>query len=622
MMKKSRAQRNTSRRQPYAWLGAGALGVGLALAGAGTAHADDTSAATETPSARVSASAAAAPGARAATSKSTAAVRPAAPGRSPAATSRSVPASQPVSAAARSNRLTPARVAAVSGTRVAAVSGRPAPAVSASAEASPEVPTSAPTAAAASAGVVTPAPSQATIAATNWFSSTRSWLNEFDGPLAAAAQDVLVGVQRTLFSPAPTVKPVQYSIWTPEEPILGALKYAQPGGAAVSMQLTQAPTFGTVQLLSSGAYTYTPGPDFTGTDSFTAEVTAGGFNILEPFTPRTATVAVNINPTPLLAATTGFDIKNLSGQSVMLKTLEKEEGYERDVDALPAGTIVPIGGNYHVELTDYAFYSYVTYWEFAACVEVDCSGGKVSDRNTWVVKINRGVIGFGGNYWAGCLSGRCENADGRGIDGYDRDNPYGNAYGNRTVVLVDSPGTKRTITGAQAEKQGNIISAVCSTDGSYCSFVSNGPVTPSTIGKTKIFNNNSDGQLNITQTFAEQISAQSSTKFTYSQETSGNIGVKGSWGLAFKAAFGQELSSTNSLQTTTTVQINQILPAWTRGIATVGAPADRVIGTYTARIKNTEFTLTDVWFDFPQPQSTTQSYDWTTEEIKRPGRQD
>jgi hypothetical protein len=139
---------------------------------------------------------------------------------------------------------------------------------------------------------VTPAPSQATIAATNWFSSTRSWLNEFDGPLATAAQDVLVGVQRTLFSPAPTVKPVQYSIWTPEEPILGALKYVQPGGAAVSMQLTQAPTFGTVQLLSSGAYTYTPGPDFTGTDSFTAEVTAGGFNLLEPFTPRTSSVAV------------------------------------------------------------------------------------------------------------------------------------------------------------------------------------------------------------------------------------------------------------------------------------------------------------------------------------------
>ena len=39
-----RGRRGIRRRQPYAWLGAGALGVGLALAGAGAAHADDASA--------------------------------------------------------------------------------------------------------------------------------------------------------------------------------------------------------------------------------------------------------------------------------------------------------------------------------------------------------------------------------------------------------------------------------------------------------------------------------------------------------------------------------------------------------------------------------------------------
>ena len=43
MANKSGAQRNMPRRQPYGWLGASAvaLGVGVALAGAGTAHADD-----------------------------------------------------------------------------------------------------------------------------------------------------------------------------------------------------------------------------------------------------------------------------------------------------------------------------------------------------------------------------------------------------------------------------------------------------------------------------------------------------------------------------------------------------------------------------------------------------
>ena len=464
-------------------------------------------------------------------------------------------------------------------------------------------------------------PQLANAAVVDWFDSTAAWLATLpSGPLNELASGALLLVRRSLFNQLPTAGNSVQLATNRVGQVSGVIGAADLEGDPLTYTLTGLPEFGAVQLTQTGEYTYSPGPDFAGIDSFSVTVRDGGFNLLDPLSDRAAEVVVKVPDDslgPLVGQTTGFSIKNLSGQSVMVTSIQKEAGYENDVRALPAGTIVPIGGTYHVELTDYAFLEYETHWEFAECVEVDCAGGKVREYDTWLVEIQRGVIGFGGNYWAGCLGGRCENSDGRGIDGYDRDYGWRYAAGNRTVVLVDSPGTKRTISGAQAEKQGNIISAVCSTNGSYCSFVSNGPVTPSTIGKTKIFNNNSDGQLNITQTFAEQIAAQSSTKFTYSQETSGNIGVKGSWGLAFKAAFGQELSSTNSLQTTTTVQINQILPAWTRGIATVGAPADRVTGTYTAIIKNTEFTLTDVWFDFPQPQSTTQSYDWTTEEIKR-----
>jgi hypothetical protein len=459
-------------------------------------------------------------------------------------------------------------------------------------------------------------------AVVDWFDSTSASLATLPrGPLNELASGALLLVRRSLFNQLPTAGNSVQLTTNRVGQVSGVIGATDPEGDPLTYTLTGLPEFGAVQITQAGEYTYSPGPDFAGIDSFSVTVRDGGFNLLNPLSDRAAEVSVKVPDDslgPLVGQTTGFTIKNLSGQSVMLKTLQKEAGYENDVRALPAGTIVPIGGTYNVELTDYAFYEYKTRWEFAACVEVDCAGGKVSAYDTWLVEIQRGVIGFGGNYWAGCLGGgRCENNDGRGIDGYDRDYGWLYAAGNRTVVLVDSPGTTRTISGAEAEKQGNIISAVCSTNGAYCSFVSNGPVTPSTIGKTKIFNNNSDGQLNITQTFTESIAAQSSTKFTYSQETSGNIGVKGAWGLAFKAAFGQELSSTNSLQTTTAVQINQVLPAWTRGIATVGAPADRVTGTYTAIIKNTEFTLTDVWFDFPKPQSTTQSYDWTTEEIKR-----
>ena len=650
MVNSSRAQRNTRRRQPYAWLGAGALGVGLALAGAGTAHADD--------GVNETASTAAASSARASGNSAAGAAATSTP-RSPAATSRSAGPRQSVNdgagkraptAANRSTLAATPRVRSALPVSAASTSaGKPSASERAAQVVVPTPPVQNPPTASATAAVpseagdrplrrpveravAAPAPVAAraavnpaeaiNAAVVDWFDSTSAWLATLPrGPLNEWASGALLLVRRGLFNQLPTAGNSVQLTTNRVGQVSGVIGATDPEGDPLTYTLTGLPEFGAVQITQTGEYTYSPGPDFAGIDSFSVTVRDGGFNLLNPLSDRAAEVLVKVPDDslgPLVGQTTGFTIKNLSGQSVMLKTLQKEAGYENDVRALPAGTIVPIGGTYNVELTDYAFYEYKTRWEFAACVEVDCAGGKVSAYDTWLVEIQRGVIGFGGNYWAGCLGGgRCENNDGRGIDGYDRDYGWLYAAGNRTVVLVDSPGTTRTISGAEAEKQGNIISAVCSTNGAYCSFVSNGPVTPSTIGKTKIFNNNSDGQLNITQTFTESIAAQSSTKFTYSQETSGNIGVKGAWGLAFKAAFGQELSSTNSLQTTTAVQINQVLPAWTRGIATVGAPADRVTGTYTAIIKNTEFTLTDVWFDFPKPQSTTQSYDWTTEEIKR-----
>jgi len=605
MMKKSRAQRNTSRRQPYAWLGAGALGVGLALAGAGTANADDTSAATETSSARVSASAAAAPGARAATSKSTAAVRTAAPGRSPAATSRSVPASQPVSAAARSNRLTPARAAAVSGTRVAAVAGRSAPTVSASAEASPEVPTSAPTAAAASAGVVTPAPSQATIAATAWFSSTRSWLNEFDGPLATAAQDVLVGVQRTLFSPAPTVKPVQYSTWTPGEPILGALKYVQPGGAAVSMQLTQAPTFGTVQLLSSGAYTYTPGPDFTGTDSFTAEVTAGGFNILEPFTPRTATVAVNINPSGLVKATQGFDITNLSGQAVQLTEIQKEPGYESDVDSQPVGKILGIGETTRVELTFWVFYGYQTNFVFKPCVDVNCAGASDGGlkQTSWRAAIREFPPSFADTRWGyRCEEGDCTN-------GYSPIGPPANwsQYYERHIYLLDPPGTSRTLSGDEAQSQAKVINAVCATSGSFCQFEPSAN-TQNVTKAQEVFKvtNNTQSTQTVTKSDAVSVSATSSFGTTYTSEVSASFGQKDVFNIAAKQTFSSTESYTKAVQKTSTYSVNTPLPPGYVLTTTVDVPVVRVTGKFNAVIGNTTYNLTGVSFDFVDPNAPAQ----------------
>ena len=591
MVNSSRGQRNTRSRQPYAWLGAGALGVGLALAGAGTAHADEASAATETSSARVSASAAAAPGGTTATSRSTAAVRTAAPGRSPAATSRSVRGSQPVSAAAASERLTPARVAAVS--------GRPAPAVSVSAEVS-SVDTSAPTAAAASAGVVTPAPSQATIAATAWFSSTRGWLNGFDGPLAAAAQDVLVGVQRTLFSPVAIIKPVQYTSWTQGEPILGALQYVQPGGAGVSFQLTQAPASGTVQLLSDGTYTYAPGANFTGTDIFTAQVSSAGFNILEPFTPRTSTVTVNVNPEVLTQLTRGFDITNLTGRAVYVQKIIKEPGYENAVESAPAvGQILQPGQSAHVELTRYAFYSYDTLINFTSCSDIACTSYKEGAAGPWQVRMNVQLLD---TYRGDCNWNNCWNGSNQEIGPWSPNGFYG--LDNSVIKLVDEPGTSYTLTGAEGQQQANVLNTVCTAQGTTCQFVPTADTQDATKTQQvyKYTNSTQDNQT-VNQGATETVSATSSFGTTYSSEVSATFGQKEVFNFVAKQTFTSVQSLSNTTQKTTNWSVNTTLRPGYVLTTTLDVPVTRVTGDYTAVIGNTTYNLTGIYFDFIDPKA-------------------
>ena len=293
-----------------------------------------------------------------------------------------------------------------------------------------DVPQVSAAAVAAASPVATAAPSPATIAVTNWFSESWSWLSGFDNPLSQALQGALVEVQRRLFSPAPTVMPVQYTAWTPGDPILGALEYVQPGGAAVSFELTQAPGAGVVQLLSDGTYTYTPGADFTGTDSFTAQVTAGGFNILEPFTPRTASVTVNINPGFLTQQTQGYDFINRLDKGVILREIQIEPGYEESVDSPPAGTIVGPGQTLHVELTRWLSYYYTTHFIFVRCVDTWCGGQ--TRGGDWNVGIARLYVTSG----AWCDSGYCWDKDGVEIG---PTNP-GMETNKFVVQLADRPG--------------------------------------------------------------------------------------------------------------------------------------------------------------------------------------
>jgi hypothetical protein len=155
------------------------------------------------------------------------------------------------------------------------------------------------------------------------------------------------------------------------------------------MQLTQAPTLGTVQLLSSGAYTYTPGPDFTGEDSFTAEVTAGGVNLLELFAPRTVSVVVDINPGPPVMSFRGYQIKNQSANGVYLAFIQKEKGYENSVKSPPVGTVLKPGETFRVALENWDWYRYTTIFTFYGCFDESCGPSSLTTGKDWQVSLFR-----------------------------------------------------------------------------------------------------------------------------------------------------------------------------------------------------------------------------------------
>ncbi|MEC0249586.1 Ig-like domain-containing protein, partial [Paenibacillus chitinolyticus] len=66
------------------------------------------------------------------------------------------------------------------------------------------------------------------------------------------------------------------AVTTPEDtPLTGAVAGTDADGDTLSYSLGTLPTHGTVSLASDGSYTYTPNPDFNGTDSFTVVVSDG-----------------------------------------------------------------------------------------------------------------------------------------------------------------------------------------------------------------------------------------------------------------------------------------------------------------------------------------------------------
>lgn len=82
--------------------------------------------------------------------------------------------------------------------------------------------------------------------------------------------------------------------WTDDGRLIGFLATNDPDSGDISYTLAQAPQLGSIQFDSSGTWTYTPGDNFVGTDSFYVIMDDPGFGHQAHVFANSALVAVEI----------------------------------------------------------------------------------------------------------------------------------------------------------------------------------------------------------------------------------------------------------------------------------------------------------------------------------------
>ena len=156
----------------------------------------------------------------------------------------------------------------------------------------------------AAAAVARPAPASATAQVSSPIASaTASAVPNLFGSLPVNSvgdfiNGVLLMVRRQFFNQAPRAVPVQAMVRSSGQ-VWGVVLGSDPEGDRITYAVSKAPSHGTVTVSDLGVYAYTPGQDFTGTDSFTVVVKDSGFhiNLLNLFGGQRTRVKVTVTST-------------------------------------------------------------------------------------------------------------------------------------------------------------------------------------------------------------------------------------------------------------------------------------------------------------------------------------
>lgn len=125
--------------------------------------------------------------------------------------------------------------------------------------------------------------------------ATTAAATEASAPVTRVTAPV-ASVARALFgaNKAPAVNPVQLTGQT-EGPITGTMGAEDPGRGRLTYAVTVDPRYGVVAVTPDGSYTYTPGTDFAGSDSFAVTVTKFRNSMMNPKRAKTTEVTVAVS---------------------------------------------------------------------------------------------------------------------------------------------------------------------------------------------------------------------------------------------------------------------------------------------------------------------------------------